>query len=159
MRYIPPVGFVLADAERPPQSLSVPVQTAQGRTSSQIRLPTPPSKKQTFGKNEAVGLALLLGGSLWGLISRVVIAILLIVGGIAIFHALFPDVGLNEHSTCQQFEQADTDAQNRVLQDMLTAHNDPNPSQDVGLARFSVEAYCFTHSDSSPIDGIYSSGG
>jgi hypothetical protein len=166
MRYIQSVGLTLTETARPPQPPSVPMPAVQPyppSTPARTAVPLParkaPAKKQLTGWELFLVLVVGLGSGLWGLISRVVIAIVVIFLGIAAFHAIFPDVGLNEHSSCQQFEQADTNAQNQVLQDMLTAHHDPNPSQDVGEARFSVTLYCNIYGDNAPIDGIYSSGG
>lgn len=91
----------------------------------------------------------------WGLIvkiSLVVIAFVIIVGFIKSCAA---NATLSEHSSCQQFEQADTATQDKVLQDMMTAHQ----SQDsISLTRFSVTLYCDTHDDNAPIDGIYNGG-
>ena len=61
---------------------------------------------------------------------------------------------LNENSSCQQFQQADTTTQDRVLQDMIAAHHS---HESVTVTRFSVTLYCNVHDDNSLIDGIYNS--
>jgi hypothetical protein len=63
---------------------------------------------------------------------------------------------LNEHSSCGQFQQADADTQNRVLQDMMAAHHDQG---SISTTRASLTLYCALYGDSAPIDGIYGSGG
>ncbi len=90
----------------------------------------------------------------WGLIFKVALVILAIVIVVGFVKSCTANATLNEHSSCQQFEQADTATQDNVLQEMLTAHH----SQDnVALARFSVTLYCNVHDANSPIDGIYGS--
>lgn len=91
----------------------------------------------------------------WGLIFKLAIVILVIVGIVAFIQSCTANATLSEHSSCQQFEQADTDTQNKVLQDMLNAHHDQS---GLSVTRFSVTLYCETHDDSSPIDGVYDGG-
>jgi hypothetical protein len=62
---------------------------------------------------------------------------------------------LNEHSSCQQFQQADADAQNKVLRDMMATHHDQG---SISTTRFSVTLYCNVFGGSAPIDGIYDGG-
>ncbi|HEU5374400.1 MAG TPA: hypothetical protein VFV38_03090, partial [Ktedonobacteraceae bacterium] len=63
---------------------------------------------------------------------------------------------LNEHSSCNQFAQADTATQDKVLQDMMAAH--PDTQDSLTLTRASVTLYCDVHDGNSPIDGIYGDG-
>ncbi len=90
----------------------------------------------------------------WGLVvkvSLVIIALVIIVGFVKSCAA---NATLSEHSSCQQFEQADTATQDKVLQDMIVAHHSRG---GISLTRFSVTLYCDTHGDNAPIDGIYNS--
>lgn len=91
----------------------------------------------------------------WSLIFKVAIVIVVIVGIVSFVKSCANNATLSEHSSCQQFEQADSTTQDKVLQDMLTAHNDQS---SVSTARFSVTLYCNLHDPNSPIDGVYSSG-
>lgn len=81
----------------------------------------------------------------------VILAIVVIVGFIKSCTA---NATLSEHSSCQQFGQADTTTQDKVLQDMMAAHHSQG---SVSVTRFSVTLYCNVHDDNSPIDGIYNS--
>lgn len=101
--------------------------------------------------------ALIFGAisEIWSLIFKIAIVIAVAVGIWAFINSCAANATLNEHSSCQQFQQADTSTQDKVLQDMLTAHNDHT---GLTLVRFSVTLYCNTHDGSSPIDGVYSSG-
>ena|SRR5579884_878570 len=85
------------------------------------------------------------------------LAIVIIVGVAiwAVVSTCASNATLSEHSSCQQFEQADTSTQDKVLQQMMSAHNDRG---SLSLTRFSLTLYCNTHDPNSPIDGIYSSG-
>jgi hypothetical protein len=91
----------------------------------------------------------------WGLLFKLAIVILVIAGIWIFISNYFANATLNEHSSCKQFEQADTSTQNKVLQDMMTAHHDQG---SVSTALFSLTLYCDTHDQNSPIDGIYSGG-
>ena len=91
----------------------------------------------------------------WGLIVKVALVILAIVVIVGFIKSCTANATLSEHSSCQQFGQADTTTQDKVLQDMIAAHH----SQDsVSVTRFSVTLYCNVHDDNSPIDGVYSGG-
>jgi hypothetical protein len=90
----------------------------------------------------------------WSLIFKAAIVILVIVGIVAYISSCANNATLNEHSSCQQFEQADSSTQDKVLQDMLTAHQD---SSDISTVRLSVSLYCNLHDSNSPIDGVYNS--
>ena len=104
---------------------------------------------------KVVAVIFALIGEAWGLIFKLAIVVVAIVIAWSFISSCAANATLSEHSSCQQFQQADTSTQNKVLQDMMNAHND----QD-GLAttRFSVTLYCEVHDSSSPIDGIYSGG-
>ena len=101
--------------------------------------------------------ALIFGAisELWGLIFKLAIVVIVIVAAVAFVKSCAANATLSEHSSCQQFSQADTTTQDKVLRDMMTAHHDPLPS--LSVTRFSVTLYCDTHDDSSPIDGVYNS--
>lgn len=90
----------------------------------------------------------------WGLIYKLALVVIAIVIAVSFIKSCTANATLNEQSSCQQFQQADTTTQNKVLQDMMAAHNTVD-----GLAttRFSVELYCQFHDSNSPIDGIYNS--
>lgn len=90
----------------------------------------------------------------WGLIVKVALVILAIVVIVGFLKSCSANATLNEHSSCQQFEQADGATQDKVLQDMMAAHGSQG---SLSVVRFSVELYCKVHDDNSPIDGIYSS--
>jgi outer membrane murein-binding lipoprotein Lpp len=90
----------------------------------------------------------------WGLIYKLALVILAIVVIVAFIKGCAANATLNEHSSCQQFQQADTATQDKVLQDMMAAHHDQG---SVSVTRFSVTLYCNVHDDNSPIDGIYNS--
>lgn len=75
---------------------------------------------------------------------------------VGLVRGVFSNATLNEHSNCQQFGEADSDAQTRVLQDMMKAHN--TPSDELQTTRASVTLYCYVHGSGAPIDGIYGSG-
>ncbi len=62
---------------------------------------------------------------------------------------------LTEHSSCKQFREADSAAQNQVLQDMMAAHHDHG---SLSTAHLSVTLYCNVYGDGAPIDGVYGSG-
>lgn len=90
----------------------------------------------------------------WGLIVKVALVILAIVVIVGFLKSCAANATLSEHSSCQQFEQADTTTQDKVLQDMMAAHHSQG---SVSVTRFSVTLYCNVHDDNSPIDGIYNS--
>ena len=102
-------------------------------------------------------LALIFGtiNGIWSLIYKLAIVIIVGVGIWAFVNSCVANATLSEHSSCQQFQQADTNTQNKVLQDMITAHHDID---GLTLTRLSVTLYCDTHDSSSPIDGIYNGG-
>lgn len=89
---------------------------------------------------------------LWGLIYKVAIVIIAIVAIVAFVRSCAANASLDEHSSCQQFEQADTATQDIVVQNMQQAHND---TSGVYTAIFSIKLYCSVHGDNAPIDGIY----
>jgi|GEM_PF-4117949 len=89
----------------------------------------------------------------WGPTFRVALVSIALVGVLGLTASC--SSSLNEHSSCQDFEQADTATQNQVLQDMMAAHGSQG---SLDLTRTSVELYCSFHDSSSPIDGIYGSG-
>ena len=91
-------------------------------------------------------------GEAWGLIFKQTLAAIAIVVVMGFITGCSSSGSLNEHSSCQDFEQADTATQDQVLQDMEAAHNS---SDNLPLTRASVELYCETHDPGSPIDGIY----
>lgn len=102
-------------------------------------------------------VALIFGAisEIWSLLFKLAIIIIVIVGIWVFVSSRIANATLSEHSSCQQFEQADTNTQNKVLQDMITAHHDID---GLTLTRFSVTLYCDTHDSSSPIDGVYNGG-
>ena len=100
-------------------------------------------------------LALAVAGELTRIIYRLVIAGLVIVGLIVLVVSCANNASLNEHSSCQQFAQADSSTQDKVLQDMMNAHND---HESIQLARASLNLYCDVYGGSAPIDGIYGGG-
>lgn len=102
-------------------------------------------------------IAIIIGAisEIWSLLFKIAIVIVVIVGIWAFINSRIANATLNERSSCQQFQQADTATQNKVLQDMMTAHHD---TTGLALTRFSVTFYCNVHDGSSPIDGVYSSG-
>ncbi len=89
----------------------------------------------------------------WGPIFKGTLVMIALVGVLGLTTSC--SSSLNEHSSCQDYDQADTNTQNQVLQDMMTAHGTQG---SLTVTRLSVELYCGTHDSSSPIDGIYSSG-
>lgn len=91
----------------------------------------------------------------WGLIFKAALVILAIVVVVGFIRGCAANATLNEHSSCQQFAQADATTQDKVLQDMTVAHGGSKSS--VATTRFSVTLYCDFHSEDSPIDGIYNS--
>ena len=101
------------------------------------------------------GLVLAFISEAWGLLFKLAIVILVIAGIWIFISNYFANATLSEHSSCKQFEQADTSTQNKVLQDMMTAHHDTG---SVSTTVFSLTLYCDTHDQNSPIDGIYSGG-
>ena|SRR5579884_3935286 len=114
----------------------------------------PARPKPGLSAGEAIlGTAFLIGDGI-GMLWRGVIVIAVIVGGFLWVKSLVGG-GLTEHSSCQDFQQASADAQNKVLQDMLAAHHS---NDSIQLARFSVNLYCNVYGGSAPIDGIYGSG-
>ncbi len=90
----------------------------------------------------------------WGLIFKVALVILAIVVVVGFLKSCMANATLNEHSSCQQFEQADTTTQDNVLQNMIAAHHD---QEGITIVRFSVTLYCNVHDENSPIDGVYGS--
>ena len=90
----------------------------------------------------------------WGLIWKGALVIIVIVAIVGFLKACAANATLSEHSSCQQFQQADTTTQDKILQDMLSAHHS---NGSVSAIRLSVGLYCEFHNDNSPIDGIYNS--
>lgn len=90
----------------------------------------------------------------WGLIVKAALVILAIVVIVGLFKTCAANATLSEHSSCHQFEQADTATQDKVLQDMMAAHH---THDGIALTRLSVTLYCNVHDDNSPIDGVYNS--
>ena len=90
-----------------------------------------------------------------GLIFKGALVILAIVVVVGFIRSCSANATLSEHSSCQQFEQADATTQNKVLQDMMISHHSQG---SVSVTRFSVTFYCNVHDENSPIDGIYGSG-
>lgn len=90
----------------------------------------------------------------WSLLFKIALVIVAIVVVVGFIRGCATNATLSEHSSCQQFAQADTTTQNNVLQDMMTAHHSQG---GVALERDSVILYCQLHDSSSPIDGIYNS--
>ncbi|WIG61216.1 MAG: hypothetical protein OJF49_003964 [Ktedonobacterales bacterium] len=104
---------------------------------------------------KALGIIIGLIGEGWNAIIKLAVVIFVIFLVVGFIRSCSANATLNEHSSCQQFAQADTDTQNKVLQDMMNAHGNHDSIQTV---RFSVTMYCNVYGDSAPIDGIYSSG-
>ena len=90
----------------------------------------------------------------WSLIFKVALVIIAIVVVVGFVSSCMTNATLSEHSSCKQFEQADTTTQDNVLRDMMTAHNNQG---SLSTTRFSVTLYCNVHDENSPIDGIYNS--
>ena len=90
----------------------------------------------------------------WSLLFKIALVIIAIVVVVGFIRGCAANATLSEHSSCQQFAQADTTTQNQVLQDMMTAHHSQG---GITLERDSVILYCQFHDSSSPIDGIYNS--
>ncbi len=90
----------------------------------------------------------------WGLIFKLALVVIAIALAVSFIHSC--GSGLTEHSSCQDYQQASTDAQNKVIEDMIAAHGGSKNS--FATTRASVELYCTFHAPDSPIDGIYSSG-
>lgn len=128
------------------------VSTSVG-SATRASVRTPVAKKSVTG-GEVVGLIADLIGGTWNLLVSAAVIIVVVVGGIAFIKSHFGS-SLNEHSTCQQFEQADASAQDKVLQDMITAHGGHD---SVTTARFSVNLYCSIYGGGAHIDGVYGSG-
>jgi hypothetical protein len=99
-------------------------------------------------------IADLINGA-WGLIFKLALVVIAIALAVSFFNSCAGG-GLTEHSSCQDYQKADTDAQNKVIEDMIAAHGGNKNS--FATTRASVELYCNFHSPDSPIDGIYSSG-
>ena len=103
---------------------------------------------------KTLGFILDLISGTWSLIFKIAIVIIVIVGVVSFIKSCANNATLNEHSSCQQFEQADTTTQNKVLQDMIAAHHDQSSTS---TALFSVTLYCNFHDQNAPIDGVYNS--
>lgn len=101
-----------------------------------------------------VGIVFGLISGTWSLLFKLAIVILVIVGIVSYISSCANNASLSEHSSCQQFEQADSSTQDKVLQDMLTAHHD---TLGLSTIRLSVGLYCNLHDPNSPIDGVYNS--
>jgi hypothetical protein len=68
-------------------------------------------------------------GDAWGLIWKGALVILAIVVIVGFLKSCTANATLNENSSCQQFKQANTTTQDRVLQDMIAAHPAMKASQ------------------------------
>lgn len=143
----------------PPAAPQMPVGAAQSSvrraSSPAVRTAARPAANKSPDAGDILGLVVGLLGEGWGCITRLAIVIVVIVGGVLFIQHLVGNATLNEHSSCQQFEQADSDAQTKVLQEMMAAHNDHSSIQ---TARFSVNLYCNVYGGSAPIDGVYGNG-
>jgi hypothetical protein len=113
---------------------------------------SPPVRPPTSTSKNVLQLILAVLLELPGLIRGILILAVIVGGIILVKDAVFPP-SLTEHSTCQQFEQADYNAQTQVLQQMMTAHGDKGG--DIGTTRLSVGLYCNIMGPNAPIDGIY----
>ena len=147
---ISPAQATTSASQRSPGSVQPGMRPAAASASSTVKtyVRAPANKNPN-----ALLLLFAFIAEAWGLIYKVAIVILVIVGVVIFIQSRAP---LTEHSSCQQFEQADADAQTKVLQDMMAAHHDTSSIQ---TARFSVNLYCNVYGPSAPIDGVYSSGG
>lgn len=103
---------------------------------------------------KAIALIFDLIGAAWGLVFKLAIVVIVIVFLWSFINSCATNASLSEHSSCSQFEQADSTTQNKVLQDMLTAHHDQS---GISTVQFSVTLYCNVHDSNSPIDGVYNS--
>lgn len=145
----------------PPPQNTQPVTHPQSFMSSYGSPPAAArSAAQRSSSQSATGtdVVMFIGGLIgdgWNLIVRIAIVILVIVGIVAFVKSCAANATLNEHSSCQQFQQADADTQDKVLQDMMTAHHDQG---SIDTTRFSLALYCNIKGGNAPIDGIYSSG-
>ena len=101
-------------------------------------------------------LAIIFGliSEAWSLIFKIALVIIAIVVVVGFIKGCAANATLNEHSSCQQFQQADTTTQDEVLQDMMVAHH---TIDGLSTTRFSVNLYCQFHDSNSPIDGVYNS--
>jgi hypothetical protein len=129
---------------------------ASSKTVARSAAPQPRAQSATDTTLNPVVLIGYLIGEGWNLIVRIAIVIIVIVGIVAFVKSCATNATLNEHSSCGQFQQADADTQNRVLQDMMNAHHDQG---SISTTRASLTLYCAVYGDSAPIDGIYGSGG
>jgi hypothetical protein len=148
-----------ASVAAPPSSPLPPMPSPTIQTATDSAQPAPKQKPGGSGEGKnliVAGLVLVLDliSSAWDLILKIAFVIFVVALAVGFIKSCAGG-GLNEHSSCQQFQQADSSAQNKVLQDMMTAHHDQS---SVSTARFSVTLYCNIYGGSAPIDGVYSSG-
>lgn len=136
---IPPVTPAARATSGAPAAAGIPSATVK------------PVARNSSAKMSGLEVALALLFELPGLIKGILVIGVIIVVIVTVTN--LNNGGLTEHSSCQQFEQADSDAQNKVLQQMMAAHNDP--SSNIGETRFSLTLYCNVMGPSAPIDGIY----
>jgi hypothetical protein len=94
--------------------------------------------------------------SLWDFIYRLAIVAGIIILIVVFISSCANNMGLNEHSSCQQFQQADSSTQDNVVQAMEQAHGDTTPP---GIVIGSIDLYCDVYGSNAPIDGIYGNGG
>lgn len=148
----------VGSAPAAPAASSIPPVASAARATSgapvAARAPSvavKPVARSSSAKMSGLEVALALLLELPGLIKGILVIGVIIVVIVAVTN--LNNGGLTEHSSCQQFEQADSDAQNKVLQQMMAAHNDP--SSNIGETRFSLTLYCNVMGPSAPIDGIY----
>lgn len=116
-----------------------------------VKLPVPAPTTMGKGQNGLLDALLTILFGLPGIAKGIIGLAVIVVVVVAVHSATSPS--LTEHSTCQQFQQADSDAQTTVLQTMMQAHN--TPSDQLQTTRFSLNLYCNVYGPSAPIDGIY----
>ncbi len=131
-----------------------PAAPTAARSIGAARATTAVKSKDSMGMNILV-LIVALFGELTSSVYRIAVVILVIVGAAALINSCAANATLNEHSSCQQFANASSSAQDGALQSMMTAHNDHST---ISGARASVTLYCDLYGGNAPIDGIYSGG-
>ncbi|MGH2487683.1 MAG: hypothetical protein ACRDHE_16905 [Ktedonobacterales bacterium] len=114
-----------------------------------------PSSNTTAGSLGAIEVivALIIGG--WEFIWKLTVVILVVVGGFILIKQFVASHSLSTSSNCQQFQQADSGAQDRVLQQLITEHHDLN---SVATDRLLMNLYCNLYGGSAPLEGAYGSG-
>lgn len=161
---IPPVSTPPSyPAPAPTANVRYAYPTATPSSSAPPQRPTPTAQRaptnQTTNNKVVTGLAVTAFAisSVWDFIYKAAIVIVVIVGIVYFLRGCAANATLNEHSSCGQFEQADSSTQDQVLQQMMTAHHDQVGSFE--LTRASLTLYCDVYGSNAPIDGIYGSGG